>query len=99
MRALITGASGFAGRHLTQHLARATDWELWGTQRPAAVASATATAEVARRSELAGRAPLAPGWAAQYGLRTVPVELTDYASTRALLAESRPDYLFHLAAQ
>ena len=38
MRALITGASGFAGRHLTQHLARATDWELWGTERPAATA-------------------------------------------------------------
>jgi GDP-4-dehydro-6-deoxy-D-mannose reductase len=99
MRALITGASGFAGRHLTQHLARATDWELWGTERPVATAPPSPTVEVARRSELAGRAPLAPGWAAQHRLRAVPVELTDYASTRALLAEARPDYLFHLAAQ
>ncbi len=30
MRALITGAAGFAGGHLVEHLTAATDWEIWG---------------------------------------------------------------------
>ncbi|HET7091526.1 MAG TPA: GDP-mannose 4,6-dehydratase [Anaerolineae bacterium] len=30
MRALITGVAGFAGSHLVEYLAAATDWEIWG---------------------------------------------------------------------
>ena len=30
MRALITGVAGFAGGHLVEHLASATDWDIWG---------------------------------------------------------------------
>jgi GDP-4-dehydro-6-deoxy-D-mannose reductase len=101
MRALISGAGGFAGRYLVKHLAEATDWELWGTERPPTVASvpAPATVETVRRSEPAGRSVLTPAWAAQYRLQIAPLELTEYASVRALLAELRPDFLFHLAAQ
>ncbi len=32
-RTLITGASGFAGRHLVDHLRATTDWELWALGR------------------------------------------------------------------
>ena len=35
MRALITGVAGFAGGHLAEHLAAATDWEVWGNVRDA----------------------------------------------------------------
>jgi GDP-4-dehydro-6-deoxy-D-mannose reductase len=31
LRVLITGYSGFAGSHLTDHLIETTDWEIWGT--------------------------------------------------------------------
>lgn len=33
MRALITGVAGFVGGHLVEHLAAATDWEIWGNVR------------------------------------------------------------------
>jgi GDP-4-dehydro-6-deoxy-D-mannose reductase len=105
MRALITGAGGFVGRYLTEHLAAVSDWELWGTERPPTDTNSTtgttggASVATARRSSLPGRSPLAGGWADQYGLRRVAVELADYESVRDMLAEVRPDYLFHLAAQ
>ena len=35
MRALITGVAGFVGGHLVEHLAAATDWEVWGNVRDA----------------------------------------------------------------
>jgi len=107
MRALITGAGGFAGRYLVQHLAQATEWELWGTERPPDDVQGqntippvpSANVETARRSEIAGRPALTPEWTAQHGLKTVPLELTDFGSVRDLLAEVRPDFMFHLAAQ
>lgn len=34
MRALITGAAGFAAGHLAEHLVTATDWEVWGNVLP-----------------------------------------------------------------
>ncbi len=98
MRALITGAGGFAGRHLTQHLAAVTDWELWGTERPLAVTGG-ATAATARRSELPGRVALDAAWTSRHHLQLAPLELTEYSAVRDLLAALRPEYLFHLAAQ
>jgi GDP-4-dehydro-6-deoxy-D-mannose reductase len=35
MRALITGSSGFVGRHLSTYLQRETDWQLYGVSRQA----------------------------------------------------------------
>ncbi|MGI8586416.1 MAG: GDP-mannose 4,6-dehydratase [Chloroflexia bacterium] len=78
MRALITGAGGFAGRHLAKHLAEVTDWELWGNARPH---------------------PEGPVSAGRHGLRIAQADLTDWEATRSLLADLRPDYIFHLAAQ
>ena len=100
MRALITGAGGFAGRYLAEHLAAASDWELWGTERPHNATAPGGCHVWLPPVAAAYRAPSAGGgWAAQRRLRLVAVELTDYAGTRDLLAEVRPDYLFHLAAQ
>ncbi len=98
MRALITGAGGFAGRHLTQHLAATTDWELWGTERPTALPDVVHIPP-ARRSELPGRVALDTAWLAQQRLQLAPVELAEYEGVRDLLAAVRPAYLFHLAAQ
>ncbi|HMA35446.1 MAG TPA: GDP-mannose 4,6-dehydratase [Chloroflexia bacterium] len=98
MRALITGAGGFAGRYLAAHLAQVTDWELWGTARPLEPAPARHV-DVARRSELPGRAPLPGAGAGPSRLQTARLELVDYPATRALLAQLRPDFIFHLAAQ
>jgi GDP-4-dehydro-6-deoxy-D-mannose reductase len=98
---LITGAGGFAGRYLVAHLAAATDWELWGTTRPHKAAPPEVAPHVAtsRRGSHTGRRPLDSAWATQHRLRLAPVELLDYAGTRDLLADLRPDFIFHLAAQ
>ncbi len=93
MRALITGAQGFAGRYLVAHLAATTEWQLWGTTRPAAAREGSVVPAAA------GRAPLPAGWAEHQRLQLVPVDLRDATATRAALADLRPDYVFHLAAQ
>ncbi|HET7080177.1 MAG TPA: GDP-mannose 4,6-dehydratase [Chloroflexia bacterium] len=101
MRALITGAGGFAGRYLVAHLADVTGWELWGTTRPHKAAPPEGSTPVdpsGRRSDT-GRRPLDSTWATQHRIRMAPVDLLDYAGTRDLLAELRPDFIFHLAAQ
>ncbi|HEY1012855.1 MAG TPA: GDP-mannose 4,6-dehydratase [Herpetosiphonaceae bacterium] len=72
-RALITGAGGFAGRHLLEYLRAATDWELWGVTRSGASL---------------------PG-----GARAATCDLLDAPAVAALIAETRPDFIFHLAAQ
>ncbi|HUS15553.1 MAG TPA: GDP-mannose 4,6-dehydratase [Chloroflexia bacterium] len=99
MRALITGAGGFAGHYLATHLAQVTDWDLWGTQRPLGGSYAGSNTDVARRSELPGRRTLDATWATERRLQPVAVELADYGATRDALADIRPDFLFHLAAQ
>jgi GDP-4-dehydro-6-deoxy-D-mannose reductase len=35
LRALITGVAGFVGGHLVEHLAAATEWDVWGNVRDA----------------------------------------------------------------
>jgi len=77
MRILITGATGFVGRHLRRHLLAATDWEITGTAYP----DSPADPRPAPREHL------------------VALDLRDASSVRELLAETRPDYIVHLAAQ
>ncbi|MDQ4078386.1 MAG: GDP-mannose 4,6-dehydratase [Chloroflexota bacterium] len=77
MRALITGASGFAGSHLADFLLHQKGVELWGTTRSGLGAASHLTDQMTLR----------------------PVELTDPAAVRDLLAECRPNRIYHLAAQ
>jgi GDP-4-dehydro-6-deoxy-D-mannose reductase len=79
MRALITGADGFAGGHLVKTLQAADpSLELHGTVR----------FDVADYPHL------------QASLRSVTqVDLRDLSAVEALVADVKPDYIFHLAAQ
>ena len=72
-RALVTGAGGFTGRHLVEHLS-ALGYEVWGTVAPGTVAAPT-RADVMQ-----------------------PVDLLDADGLHALVADSCPDVVAHLAA-
>lgn len=87
MRALITGVGGFAGGYLAEYLAQHTEWDLFGVRR-APPPDGTLP-----------HSPLAPGWAATLRLEMVAADLTDEEQTRRMLAATRPDLVFHLAAQ
>lgn len=96
MRALITGVGGFAGGYLAEYLAQHTDWELFGVVRaPAGAAPGEADPPAAPRL----RPPVDPAWAAGVRLQVVAADLIDYEQVRRMLAEARPDLIFHLAAQ
>lgn len=75
MRVLITGISGFVGRHLERHCAARGD-TVFGIARRATRDSDT------------------PG-----GARIFQADLRERGATRAALDASRPDVVYHLAAQ
>lgn len=76
MRILVTGAGGFVGQHLTQHLRRTyPDAIVFGT--------------LYRGRESAPSAEI----------RYIQVDLLEKDSTQELLAETKPDQIFHLAGQ
>lgn len=84
MRALITGITGFAGSHLAEYLlAEHPDVEIFGTYR--------------WRSRMENLEPLGELLGDQ--VRLVECELRDPSSVRFALEQSRPDVIFHLAAQ
>ena len=76
MKALITGAGGFVGGHLTTYLLTHTDWDIIGTIFGREVTQSP-------DPRLAFRA----------------ADLRDPKGVRALIRESQPTYIFHLAAQ
>jgi GDP-4-dehydro-6-deoxy-D-mannose reductase len=78
LRFLITGASGFAGSHLADHLlaAHPRSAEVWGCDLSGE-----------RRPYLAA------------DVRLIAADLRDSAAARRVVAESRPDRIFHLAGQ
>jgi GDP-4-dehydro-6-deoxy-D-mannose reductase len=93
MRALITGVGGFAGGYLAEYLTQHTDWELFGVVRaPPPLSAADVPDEAAQ-------GPAVPAWLAATRLQMVAADLCDYDQTRRMLAETRPDLIFHLAAQ
>lgn len=84
MRALITGITGFAGSHLADYLlAHQPHVQIYGTRR--------------WRSPMDNLAHLGPKLGKE--VKLIETDLRDYSSVRLCLEESKPDYIFHLAAQ
>ncbi len=84
-RALITGCTGFVGSHLADYLLANTDWEIDGLIR--------------WRSPLDNVQALVPLVNRGERVRFLYGDLRDDSSIRRAVAQSRPDYVFHLAAQ
>lgn len=84
-RALITGISGMVGSHLTDYLLANTDWDVYGMCR--------------WRSPLDNVEHLLDRANRKDRLYFLDGDLNDYVSLVNVVGESRPDYVFHLAAQ
>jgi len=84
-RALITGVTGMVGSHLADFLLANTDWDIYGMCR--------------WRSPLDNVEHLLERANLKERLFFLDGDLTDYLSLQTILAESSPDYIFHLAAQ
>lgn len=78
MRALITGATGFAGSHLAEYLLAHTDLEVWGTD------ISSNERNIAHIKD---------------DLEFVVGDMSEPGTASRILSETRPDYIFHLAAQ
>ncbi len=84
-RALITGITGMVGSHMADYLLENTDWEIYGQCR--------------WRSPLDNIQHLLEMINKKDRVRLVYADLRDYISIENLVKESKPDYVFHLAAQ
>jgi GDPmannose 4,6-dehydratase len=84
-RVLITGITGMVGSHLADYLLEKTDWELHGLCRW--------RSPMDNLSHLVGRINAKDRVTLLYG------DLRDTLSIRDAVAKSRPDYVYHLAAQ
>lgn len=84
-RALITGMTGMVGSHMLDYLLRETDWDIWGMVR--------------WRSPLDNIRAHLPLINRQERIHLVYADLRDTMSIDAAIALSKPDYVFHLAAQ
>ena len=84
-RALITGITGMVGSHLADYLLEHTDWELYGLCR--------------WRSPLDNVEHLIPRMNNNDRVHMVYGDLRDSDSINEAVRVSKPDYVFHLAAQ
>src|SRR5260221_9603520 len=84
-RALITGITGMVGSHLAEYLLEQTDWDVVGMCRWRSPLDNLVN--IAPRINSGDRVSL------QYG------DLRDTMSIQNVVANARPDYVFHLAAQ
>ncbi len=84
-RALITGITGMVGSHLVDYLLEETDWDIWGMAR--------------WRSPLDNIEHHLDRINNKNRLFLVYGDLRDTLSLQNVIAESKPDYVFHLAAQ
>ncbi|MCE3255440.1 MAG: GDP-D-mannose dehydratase [Rickettsiaceae bacterium] len=84
-RVLITGVTGMVGSHLTDFLLENTDWEIYGMCR--------------WRSPLDNIAHLIEKINKKDRLYLLYGDLRDYISIQDVMYRSKPDYIFHLAAQ
>jgi GDPmannose 4,6-dehydratase len=85
MKALITGITGMVGSHLADFLLGNTDWEVFGMCR--------------WRSPLDNVEHLLARANRKDRLHFINGDLGDYISLQNAVDETRPDYVFHLAAQ
>ena len=82
---LITGITGMVGSHLADYLIENTDWNIYGMCRwRSPLDNVEHLLEKANRKER---------------LYFISGDLNDYISLQNAVEESRPDYVFHLAAQ
>jgi GDPmannose 4,6-dehydratase len=84
-RALITGITGMVGSHLADYLIEHTDWEVTGMCR--------------WRSPLDNIEQLVPRINRKDRVHLLYGDLRDYHSIHDVVEKSRPDFVFHLAAQ
>jgi GDPmannose 4,6-dehydratase len=84
-KALITGITGMVGSHLADFLLENTDWDVYGMCRW--------RSPLDNVEHLLDRANRKDRVFFVYG------DLCDYISLQSVMRESRPDYVFHLAAQ
>lgn len=84
-RALITGITGMVGSHLADFLLENTKWEIYGMCR--------------WRSPLDNISHLIERANQKDRLHLVYGDLRDYISVHDVMKKSKPDYIFHLAAQ
>jgi GDP-mannose 4,6-dehydratase len=84
-RVLITGITGMVGSHLLDYLIEHTDWEIWGMLR--------------WRSPLSNINAHLPAINRKERIHLVYADLRDTMSIDAAVAQCKPDYVFHLAAQ
>ena len=83
--AFITGITGMVGSHLADYLFKNTDWDIVGMLR--------------WRSPLNNLTDLINDINNKKRIKLVYADLKDSISIEKVIEESRPDYLFHLAAQ
>lgn len=84
-RALITGITGMVGSHLADYLLANTDWEIHGLCR--------------WRSPLSNISHLIPRINAKDRVHLLYGDLRDSLSLDQVVRDSKPDFVFHLAAQ
>lgn len=84
-KTLITGITGMVGSHLSDFLLENTDWDIYGMCR--------------WRSPLDNIEHLLPRANKKDRLHFIYGDLCDYVSLQNVVEESKPDYVFHLAAQ
>ena len=84
-RALITGITGMVGSHLLDFLMEHTDWEIWGMLR--------------WRSPLDNINNHIPAINRKERIKLVYADLRDTMSIEEAVRQSKPDFVFHLAAQ
>ena len=84
-RALITGISGMVGSHLAEHLLEHTDWDVCGMIRW--------RSPLDNLEGLVGRINAKDRISLHYG------DLRDTLAVQDVVQKTRPDYVFHLAAQ
>jgi len=84
-KALITGITGMVGSHLADYLIKNTDWDIYGMCR--------------WRSPLDNVEHLIDRANRKDRMFFIFGDLCDYISLQNAVEESKPDYVFHLAAQ